>query len=306
MDRHKVGFALIVSAFVLLAGIGSYLGGNAPASTGSRGLCLVEVPQDSVSAFSNATTAGSFVQYSPGNSSFYPEGQCPSPVEESMYALISTIEVSPGFVAAENGSLYLFVGPGPLIGNLSSGEMEQYFVFDAYSGATFYPCGPHFIGHDVAGQIQVGLPVLANGTLDETNLMISPIPGGFLNVYHGCPPGRYYQGRVYRLASMPPTFALAEFTLQLVYEGAGYVQSFPNGSSIQYPGYSIALLVSGPNESEQVVFHWNPPCSPASLPQCSNSGIPPPPTPNVALFRGNLAMSWFSNETGTYLSASAY
>jgi hypothetical protein len=310
MPSHRVVFVAALFTVVLLAALGAVLYPNSLLSPRSPALCLTAIPNGALGAsfVRNATAAGEFVNFTGDVRAFYPEGACPVPVASSLFPLISSTEGNPEFIAAENGSSYIYGGLGATLGNGLTGGRAQYFLFDSFSNATFYPCGPAYIFHYRVAEIQVGFNEETNGTLDTSNPMISiDHDTADLNVNHGCPGSlRSPSALAYSMGSMPSNFQLGSFSFALIHNGTGYVESFTNGTSRAYPGYSIVFEVSGLNATQDVVFDWRPPCSYSLGPVCTTGRILAPPTPNVALFRTSAAMSWFSNRTGVYLSASAY
>src|SRR5439155_1772394 len=70
--------------------------------------CLVDVGAPSLWRSYNSTTSGVVASYEVGAQRFFPDGQCPEPAQHNFYDVVTSVMSNPKFVAAENGSKFLF------------------------------------------------------------------------------------------------------------------------------------------------------------------------------------------------------
>jgi hypothetical protein len=195
---------------------------------------------------------------------------------------------NPEFVAAENGSKFMFDGTGSDIG-ISIGEPPEYYLtFYRYGNAVTYPCGQQF------GAVQTRLAVIGvtaeggpNGTISSPSIMLnSTAQEPDIN----CPPYGLPISVTYPLNSIPRVFTIRNVTFSLVYNATGY-SSTHNGTRTYNPGFTMLFNATKGIQWDSFLFFW-PTSTPVGLPTSPFTGYE---------FPAN--MTWFLNGTEPYLNA---
>lgn len=155
-------------------------------STASGPYCLLSVPADAQIGYSvNSTFYGHVVTYSNGTQAFFSEFSCPQPVfgekssliplvyynaTTSVYAMAVAAESNSSFVAAENGSEFLFFGTSALGCSGAICGLDLYFY--NYGETTYRPCGdPTGFAREPLTGIRVTF--MTNGTYNQNGVWIS-------------------------------------------------------------------------------------------------------------------------------------
>ena len=215
--KREIGTAVVI-AVVLAAFLATLAISTTPLSTSishsqsttaSSAYCLIQIPADSrTSHIVNSTFNGEAVTYPNGTQEFFSSYSCPQPAPgetnssalplakqgisftTDIYSMAAAAESNSSFVAAENGSQFLFGKTSGLGCNLSSVcNLELYFF--SY-GSVENPCGNSslYVRTTTSG-IMVGFNTTTNyaegaGANQVWNLSdptIQPIPTSDLAMY---------------------------------------------------------------------------------------------------------------------------
>ncbi len=163
MAEYKAEIGTAVVLAVLLAAIVTVLamtlsggeattinGANSSISTVSTPACLFLLPQRSqLSEFGNSTLFGNFVTYPNGTQAFYSAYSCPRPAPGetgngiNIFDMATAAESNSSFVAAENGSDFLYFWPSGL-NCLAAGDQQcslTLFFLHYGSNVRNFDCG---------------------------------------------------------------------------------------------------------------------------------------------------------------------
>jgi hypothetical protein len=253
--------------------------------------CLAEIDDSTYLWPSrNSTTSGVVATFTNGTQRFFPDGQCPEPAQGDFYQLVTTIMSNPEFVAAENGSKFLFdeesSGVGISIGSLLSPDV--YMTFFRWGNETTHPCGPQFGAVRAAlARIDIHLqdgPEGAGPSHPSITVNSTLPPPKVACPLYGLPISTSYP-----LHSIPPTFTLGNATFKLVYNATGYDVSH-NGTRTYNPGFTMVFNATEGIRYGLYRFFW-----PTSTP----TGIP---SPGDFVPSYPADMSWSLNGTEPYLN----
>lgn len=262
-------------------------------STYNSANCLVEVSDSTYLWRSyNSTTSGTVATFTNGTQRFFPDGQCPQPAQDGFFQIVAWLAGNPKFLAAENGSRFLFYQEGSLAG-LSIGEPPEYTLsFYRWGSGTTHPCGQEFGAvRSLLGTIGVtviGGPEEAN--VSNMSIRVDSNPD-LQPAYLHCPPYGLPISESLSLASIKPVFTIGNASFRLLYNATGYSVSH-NGTAISNPGFTMAFNVTEGLHQELFLFFW-----PTALPTGLPTSYPPDYSPTYPA-----EMSWFLNGTEPYLN----
>jgi len=238
----------------------------------------------------NSTASGVVATFTNGTQRFFPDGRCPAPAQGDFYQLVTAVMSNPKFVAAENGSKFLFdqesSSVGISIGSLLSPDI--YMTFYRWGNTTTHPCGPQFGAVRVA-LARIGVHIQNGpqgaGVSDPSITVNSTLPPTHIT----CPPYGLPISASYPLNSIPPAFTVGNATFKLVYNATGYSVSH-NGTTTYNPGFSMVFNATEGIRYGIYQFFW-PTSTPTGIP--SPAGFEPSYPAQV---------SWFLNGTEPYLN----
>jgi hypothetical protein len=196
---------------------------------------------------------------------------------------------NPQFIAAENGSKFLFDQDFSIAG-ISIGEPTEFDLNFYHWGNVTYPCGQQFGAvrtqlARIEAVIDVG-PVANEVSQPTINLNSTVQP-----FYQACPTYGLPESVSYPLNSVPSLFTIKDVTFQLIYNATGYSTPILNGSRFYNPGFSMVFNVTEGLRQERFMFFW-----PTNTP----IGLPSSPVPGDSY---PAEMSWFLNGTEPCLNA---
>ena len=242
----------------------------------------------------NSTTSGTVATFTNGTQRFFPDGQCPQPAQDGFFQIATWLAGNPQFVAAENGSQFLFYQEASLAG-ISIGEPPEYELsFYHWGSGTTYPCGQEFGAvRSLLGTI--GVSVIgdpAEGNYSNLSIKVEASPN-MQPAYLRCPPYGLPISESLALNSIKPVFTLGNATFTLLYNSTGYSVSH-NGTVIANPGFTMFFNVTEGLRQETFLFFW-PTASPTGLPSLYNPNTDYTPTYPAE-------MSWSLHRNEPYLN----
>jgi hypothetical protein len=153
---------------------------NSSSSTASGANCLLLLPIDAqLSEFANSTFYGNSVTFPNGTQVFFSDYSCPRPAlgETSngvdIYAMAVAAEINSNFVAAENGSQFLYQWPSGIICTVGGNEtcsLELFFYRYGNSSRNFVCGRSTIIQREALAGIMVTFRTI--GTYDANGVLV--------------------------------------------------------------------------------------------------------------------------------------